>query len=655
MRIENSHEIQNNNELQKNQDAQIDNELQTVTKNENDEEALLIQKKNKLEWSNLTYEITTKKKKKLKILKNLTGSTQSGEILAIIGPSGSGKSTFLDVISGRRKSENIEGKVLLNSRPEKKIKYLSTYIMQSEVMYGNLTVRENIKFSSQLNIKKGEKENSKDYNDKLEKRIDQIIKEFGLTKVEKAKIGTAILRGVSGGEKRRAYIASQIVSYDRIVFLDEPTSGLDSASSFYVIESIKNIAKHNNIIVIMTIHQPSPPVFKLLDNLLVLANGECLYMGKADKVVDYYDSIGHTVPIHVNPPDHILDLVNLDFLGDKKKADDTIRLFADKWADSKKHDEEDLEYSREVENQFQSPDPIILEKTAGSSPRGFFAQTGVLTHRAFLNAIRNPILYWVRLAMFIALAILMATTWINTGTHQDEIQDRLSLLFFAVAFPCFMQVAGIPAFLEDRLMFIREYNNGSIGVLPYIISNTLISIPFIALITFCFTVILYPSVGLNEDAFKAFIFALCLFLLLMTSEAMTIFISSIIPIFVAALAIVSFLNGFFMIVTGYFIRVENLPKFWLWGHYIAYHKYGFEAMVHNDIDDLNFDCNETKGCMCYFERANESICKMTGDDVLTEFGYEDVNLWLWIGIIAIMFVIYKIGFFIMLKRSYKQN
>ena len=54
----------------------------------------------------------------------------------------------------------------------------------------------------------------------------------------------------------------------------------------------------------------------------------------------------------------------------------------------------------------------------------------------------------------------------------------------------------------------------------------------------------------------------------------------------------------------------------------------------NDIDNLDFQCNDTGGCLCYFQRLNENVCEMTGMDVLREYGYEDVNVGLWIGILA---------------------
>ena len=164
-----------------------------------------------------------------------------------------------------------------------------------------------------------------------------------------------------------------------------------------------------------------------------------------------------------------------------------------------------------------------------------------------------------------------------------------------------MAVAGIAGFLEEREVFIREYQNGSYSVLSYVIANTLVMIPFILLIAFLFTLILYPSADLNKDAARATIFGVYLFVLLLVAESMSLFISSVIPIFVAALAITAFLNGFFMVVEGFFIRYENLPRFWIWGHYWAYHKYGFEGMLKNDMDGLNFQCDVLPaGCNCYF-------------------------------------------------------
>lgn len=78
-------------------------------------------------------------------------------------------------------------------------------------------------------------------------RIDGLLDSFGLRKRQNALIGTPIRKGISGGQKRRVSVASQLITGPKLLFLDEPTSGLDSAASREVITFIKDIAKQNNV------------------------------------------------------------------------------------------------------------------------------------------------------------------------------------------------------------------------------------------------------------------------------------------------------------------------------------------------------------------------------------------------------------------------
>ena len=78
-------------------------------------------------------------------------------------------------------------------------------------------------------------------------RIDSLLQSFGLTAQADTLIGTPIRKGISGGQKRRLSVASQLVTDPKIIFLDEPTSGLDSAASWEVISFIKKMAKQYNV------------------------------------------------------------------------------------------------------------------------------------------------------------------------------------------------------------------------------------------------------------------------------------------------------------------------------------------------------------------------------------------------------------------------
>lgn len=74
-----------------------------------------------------------------------------------------------------------------------------------------------------------------------------MIKSFGLRNQAHTIIGTPIQKGISGGQKRRVSVASQLITGPKILFLDEPTSGLDSAASWEVMSFVKEVAKQNNV------------------------------------------------------------------------------------------------------------------------------------------------------------------------------------------------------------------------------------------------------------------------------------------------------------------------------------------------------------------------------------------------------------------------
>jgi ABC-type multidrug transport system ATPase subunit len=81
----------------------------------------------------------------------------------------------------------------------------------------------------------------------LYRRVDDLVASFGLQSRADTIIGTPIRKGLSGGQKKRVGIASQLVTNPKILFLDEPTSGLDSALSSEVIRYLKEIGRQNNV------------------------------------------------------------------------------------------------------------------------------------------------------------------------------------------------------------------------------------------------------------------------------------------------------------------------------------------------------------------------------------------------------------------------
>lgn len=107
---------------------------------------------------------------------------------------------------------------------------------QEDALIGSLTVGETLDFAARLSTPSASKA------ERLT-RIDRLLADFGLSGVRDNLIGTAMKKGVSGGQKRRVSVAAQLVTGPRLLFLDEPTSGLDSAAAFEVISVLKSVAQ----------------------------------------------------------------------------------------------------------------------------------------------------------------------------------------------------------------------------------------------------------------------------------------------------------------------------------------------------------------------------------------------------------------------------
>jgi len=246
---------------------------------------------------------------------------------------------------------------------------------------------------------------------------------------------------------------------------------------------------------------------------------------------------------------------------------------------------------------------------------------------------------------------LLATIWVNLGTRDTKINDRLSVHFFSVAFLGFMSVAGIPSFLEERAVFMRERNNGLYGPGVYVIANSLVNIPFLFLCAVLFCVISYWAIGLHPGANEFFRFLSFLFIAIYIAEAQSVFVAAAIPIFVAALAIASFLNGLWMCVQGYFIRAVNLPRFWFYSfHWIDYQTFAFELLVKNDFTGLKFPCQVINGsCQCsYPSSLIPGECAVSGQDVLQALNIAGFNIGLYSAILIIMAIVYRLLFYLVL-------
>ncbi|XXG84839.1 hypothetical protein AAC387_Pa11g0061 [Persea americana] len=247
----------------------------------------------------------TLKGKNKHLLKRVTGKIMPGRVSAVMGPSGAGKTTFLSALAGKTTGCTVTGLVLINGKEESihSYKKIIGFVPQDDIVHGNLTVEENLWFSARCRLAAGMSKPDKVLV------VERVIESLGLQPVRDSLVGTVEKRGISGGQRKRVNVGLEMVMEPSLLILDEPTSGLDSSSSNLLLRALRREALEG-VNICMVVHQPSYTLYKMFDDLILLAKGGLtVYHGSVKKVEEYFTSLGITVPDRVNPPDYFIDIL----------------------------------------------------------------------------------------------------------------------------------------------------------------------------------------------------------------------------------------------------------------------------------------------------------------------------------------------------------
>eukprot|EP00300_Choanocystis_sp_HF-7_P043360 c9939_g1_i2.p1 GENE.c9939_g1_i2~~c9939_g1_i2.p1 ORF type:complete len:270 (+),score=59.57 c9939_g1_i2:139-948(+) len=235
-----------------------------------------------------------------------------------------------------------------------------------------------------------------------------MIQSLSLQKCADSMIGSVLIRGISGGEKRRTAIGCELVTKPKTLFLDEPTSGLDSYAA-YNVSTILNKIAHSGTTVLCTIHQPSSEVFHSFTHTLILANGRLMYRGEVAKLGQYFGDQGFPCPSMHNPADHVMYLVQtqeLPVLERLAEACEAVEL---------------REFNATIGN---NPTAVADSKNIRfsrltTSRAGFFTQLSALFMREARNLIRDKQTLIARYVMTILLNLIFSLIFYRIGSRTD--------------------------------------------------------------------------------------------------------------------------------------------------------------------------------------------------------------------------------------------
>ncbi|KAG5844911.1 hypothetical protein ANANG_G00133180 [Anguilla anguilla] len=538
------------------------------------------------------------------ILIDLNGLMKPG-LNAILGATGSGKSSFLDVLAARKDPAGLSGEVLIDGAPQPpNFKCLSGYVVQDDVVMGTLTVRENFRFSAALRLPTSVSEREK------EEKVNNLITQLGLTKVADSKVGTQMIRGISGGERKRTNIGMELIMDPSVLFLDEPTTGLDASTANSVLLLLKRMANHGRTI-IMSIHQPRYSIYRLFDSLTLLVSGKQVFHGPAQNALDYFADIGYACEPHNNPADFFLDVIN----------GDSTAVALTKMQNSEEPDFEEKDSSRQtIEERLvaeyrrsryyrdtaealgkivQGKEYAVLPKSRTITYNTSFAhQFRWVLKRTFRNLLLNPQTSVAQVAVTLFLGLIVGAIFFNVKDDQSGIQNRMGALFFITTNQCFGALSAAELFITERKLFVHEYISGYYRVSVYFLSKILSDILALRTIpAIVFSGVTYFMIGLKATAPAFFIFMLTVALEAYAATAMTMAISADQTVVAVANIFMTISFVFMMIFSGLLVNLPSIMDWLSWFQYLSIPRYGLTALQVNEFTGLDFCGQITNGTL----------------------------------------------------------
>jgi ABC-type multidrug transport system permease subunit len=360
------------------------------------------------------------------------------------------------------------------------------------------------------------------------------------------------------------------------------------------------------------------------------------------------------MPLYTNPAEFVIDLINTDFSQDDTAASQRLSHLHTSWATSPAA--ATLSANLRVAAKMPSSSLQSSPTTSSSTRVSALSTLLPLVHRSFIKSHRDIVAYGIRIAMYLGLAIMMGTVWLRLSPTQSNIQAFTNAIFFGGAFMSFMAVAYIPAYLEDLAIYSKERANGLYGPTAFMLANFIVGIPYLFLITVLFSVVSYWLGGFRPSAEGFWMWVLWLFLDLLAAESLVVLLSSLIPIFVVALAATAFANGLWMCVNGFMVQPDTLNVFWRYVfHYIDYQAYVFRGMMVNEFGKRSYACErlEGGGCQCMYPSELQDQCLVDGKAVLGVYGFGTGNTGKYVGYLLIIVAVYRLfGWVVLYLRKH---
>ncbi|KAH1066537.1 hypothetical protein J1N35_031524 [Gossypium stocksii] len=617
--------------------------------------------------------VLSSRKKKLTILKDVSGIVKPGRMTLLLGPPSSGKTTLLLALAGKLNPDlKFSGSVTYNGHTMKEFvpQRTAAYISQHDLHLGEITVRETLAFSARCQgvgtrydmlaeLSRREKEaNIKPDPDidvfmkavategqEASVITDYILKILGLDVCADTMVGNEMLRGISGGQRKRVTTGEMLVGPARALFMDEISTGLDSSTTFQIVNSLRQTVHILNGTAVISLLQPAPETYDLFDDIILLSDGVIVYQGPREHVVSFFESMGFRCPERKGVADFLQEVTSRkDQMQYWARKDQPYRFItANEFAEEFQSFHVGMKLGEELGTPFDKTKSHPAALTTKKYGLGKWELLKACFARELLLMKRNSFVYIFKIIQLTIVSFITMTLFLRTEMDRDSVQggsNYMGALFFGMIFLMFygmpelsMTITKLPVFYKQRdLLFFPPW--------AYALPSWILKIPMTFIEVSVWVFITYYVVGFDPNVQRFLRQFLLLVLISQTAASLFRFIASAARNIIVANTFGTFSLLVLFALSGFVLAREDIRGWWIWGYWISPLMYGQNAFMVNEF--LGHQWSRVP------PGSNESI----GLQVLKSRSFFHESYWYWLGVGALVIFVVLYNVFFTLALTY---
>ncbi|KIW03844.1 uncharacterized protein PV09_05143 [Verruconis gallopava] len=542
------------------------------------------------------------------LIHDFTGIVRPGEMMLVLGRPGSGCSTFLKCIANYREGyAEVSGEVSyggIDAKEQKKhFRGEVSYNPETDLHFATLTVWQTLKFSLMNKTRRREK-------GEIPIIVEAFLKIFGITHTRDTLVGDEYVRGVSGGERKRVSIAETLSTKSTVTCWDNSTRGLDSSTALDYAKSLRIMTDISARSTLVTLYQAGEGIYELMDKVMVIDSGRCIFLGRASEAKKYFIDLGYHCPERQTTPDFLTSV-----------TDPSERKFREGFENSAPRGPVELEKAFRDSEYFQKvladiEDYCRSQKESDFADARQFAQTArelksktvtkksVYTvsfiRQVYACTLREIWLIWgdkptlyTKFFIVIANALIVGSLFYGEALNTSGAFSRGGAVFFSIVFLGWLQLSELMKAVSGRDVVARHREYAFYRPSAVSVARAVVDFPFLLIQVIPFAIIMYFLTQLDVSAGKFWIYFLFVYTMTIVLTAMYRMFAALSPTVDDAVRFAGTALNLLVIYVGYVIPKPQLTGDYIWFGWLYYVNpisYVFEAVLTNEFSDRTMEC-----------------------------------------------------------------